>query len=78
LQALVALSLIMLRRAHPEWRRPFRVPVYPLTPLASVAATAFLMFAVARSNTVEVFAGLCLILAGLPVWWVYNRRYPRS
>jgi basic amino acid/polyamine antiporter, APA family len=77
LQALVALSLIMLRRAHPEWRRPFRVPGYPFTPLASVAATAFLMFAVAQSNTVEVFAGLCLILAGLPVWWIYNRRYHR-
>jgi APA family basic amino acid/polyamine antiporter len=65
LQALVALSLILLRRAHPEWWRPFRVPGYPVTPLASVAATAFLMFAVARSNTVEVFAGFCLILAGV-------------
>jgi APA family basic amino acid/polyamine antiporter len=73
-QALVAVSLIMLRRTHPEWRRPFRVPGYPVTPLASIAATLFLMIAVARSNTVEVFAGLCLILAGLPVWWICNRR----
>jgi amino acid transporter len=77
LQALVAVSLIVLRRAHPDWRRPFRVPGYPLTPLASVAATVFLMYAVARSNTVEVFAGLCLIVAGLPVWWICNRRYHR-
>jgi APA family basic amino acid/polyamine antiporter len=74
LQALVALSLIVLRRAHPEWPRPFRVPGYPFTPLASVAATGFLMFAVAQSNTVEVFVGLCLMLAGLPVWWFYSRR----
>lgn len=73
-QALVSLSLIMLRRAHPDWPRPFRVPGYPLTPIASIAATLFLMIAVARSNTVEVFAGLCLILAGLPVWWICNRR----
>jgi APA family basic amino acid/polyamine antiporter len=76
-QALVAVSLIMLRRAHPEWKRPFRVPGYPITPLASVAATGFLMFAVAQSNTVEVFAGLCLILAGLPVWWICKQRYHR-
>jgi APA family basic amino acid/polyamine antiporter len=75
LQALVALSLLVLRRAHPEWPRPFRVPGYPFTPLASVAATGFLMYAVASSNTVEALAGFCLILAGLPVWWFYNRSH---
>jgi APA family basic amino acid/polyamine antiporter len=76
-QGLAALSLILLRRAHPDWKRPFRVPGYPGTPLASMAATVFLMVAVARSNTVEVFAGLCLILLGLPVWWICQRRYHR-
>jgi len=73
-QALVSLSLILLRRAHPEWRRPFRVPGYPFTPIASIAATVFLMVAVAQSNTIEVFAGLSLIAAGLPVWWLCSRR----
>ena len=72
-QGLVSLSLILLRRAHPEWNRPFRVPGYPFTPLASIGATIFLMVAVGRSNTAEVFAGLCLIAAGLPVWWIYKR-----
>jgi amino acid transporter len=72
-QGLVSLSLILLRRAHPEWLRPFRVPGYPFTPIASIAATIFLMVAVAQSNTVEVVAGLCLIAAGLPVWWVFDR-----
>jgi APA family basic amino acid/polyamine antiporter len=76
-QALVSLSLILLRRAHPDWPRPFRVPGYPFTPVASIAATLFLMVAVARSNSVEVFAGLCLIAAGLPVWWFFTRRYHR-
>jgi APA family basic amino acid/polyamine antiporter len=72
-QGLVSLSLILLRRMHPEWPRPFRVPGYPFTPIASIGATVFLMAAVARSNTVEVFAGLLLIAAGLPVWWVFSR-----
>jgi len=76
-QGLVSLSLILLRRSHPEWNRPFRVPGYPITPIASIAATIFLMVAVGRSNSVEVFAGLCLIAAGLPVWWIFNRRYHR-
>ncbi len=77
-QGLVSLSLIRLRRAHPEWNRPFRVPGYPFTPIASIAATVFLMVAVAQSNTVEVFAGLLLIGAGLPVWWVFSRGKNRS
>jgi amino acid transporter len=72
-QGLVSLSLILLRRAHPEWPRPFRVPGYPFTPIASIAATIFLMVAVGRSNTAEVFAGLILIAAGLPVWWIFKR-----
>ena len=57
-QGLVSLSLILLRRTHPEWPRPFHVPGYPFTPIASIAATVFLMVAVGQSNTVEVFAGL--------------------
>ncbi len=72
-QGLVSLSLILLRRMHPEWTRPFRVPGYPFTPIASIVATIFLMVAVGRSNSVEVFAGLLLIAAGLPVWWVFSR-----
>ena len=71
-QGLVSVSLIVLRRAHPEWNRPFRVPGYPFTPIASIAATLFLMVAVGRSNTTEVFAGLLLIAAGLPVWWLFS------
>jgi amino acid transporter len=31
------ISLVVLRRRHPEWRRPFRVPFSPLLPLLAVA-----------------------------------------
>ena len=67
LQALVAASLIVLRRRHPEWPRPFRVPGYPFVPLASMAATGLLMFSMASSGALEVAAGLALILLGLPI-----------
>ncbi|MFO1268500.1 MAG: APC family permease [Rubrivivax sp.] len=33
-------SLIVLRRRHPEWTRPFRVPGYPFVPLAAIAGMA--------------------------------------
>lgn len=74
LQGMVAASLIVLRQRHPEWTRPFRVPAYPLVPLASMAATAFLMISMAMSGALEVIAGLCLMLLGLPVYAVCRRR----
>jgi hypothetical protein len=64
---MVAASLMVFRRRHPEWAHPFRVPGYPLDPLASMAATAFLMVSMASSGALEVIAGLCLMLLGLPV-----------
>ncbi|HEY0302821.1 MAG TPA: amino acid permease, partial [Rhizomicrobium sp.] len=34
--AIVCISVIYMRRAHPEIARPFRVPFYPLTPILGV------------------------------------------
>ncbi len=76
LQVLVAVSLIVLRRSHPEWTRPFRVPWYPVTPLISMAGTVFLMLALMRSNSLEALAGVCLILLGLVARWSYRRALP--
>ncbi len=73
LQALVALSLIVLRRSKPDLHRPFRVPGYPLVPIAGMAATGVLMFSMASSGALEVMAGLLLIALGLPVRWLYSR-----
>lgn len=72
LQSLVAASLIVLRRRHPEWERPFRVPGYPFVPLASIAATGCLMASMAGSGALEVMAGLGLIIAGIPVKYLYS------
>jgi APA family basic amino acid/polyamine antiporter len=74
LQGMVAASLIVLRRRHPEWARPFRVPGYPFVPLASMAATAFLMLSMASSGALEVMAGLGLMLLGLPVYTLCRKR----
>ncbi len=34
--AIVCITVIYLRRAHPEIKRPFKVPFYPLTPILGV------------------------------------------
>ncbi|MCL4698360.1 MAG: APC family permease [Burkholderiaceae bacterium] len=37
---LAQVSLLVLRRRHPEWPRPFRVPGAPFVPLAAIAGMA--------------------------------------
>ncbi len=73
-QGLVVVSALVLRRSHPEWVRPYRVPGYPWAPLASLAATVFLMATVAWSSPAEAIAGSAIVLSGVPVWLIYGRR----
>jgi len=40
----VNLSLIKLRRDKPNLARPFKVPLYPLTPILGILASVFLIF----------------------------------
>ena len=42
---LTGVSLVVLRRKEPAMPRPFRVPLYPLTPLLFSATCAYLLYA---------------------------------
>ena len=41
---LVGVALILLRQRDPAMSRPFRVPLYPLTPVLFVVSCAFLLY----------------------------------
>src|SRR4029079_3604856 len=38
---MVILSVVVLRRKHPEWERPYKVVGYPVTAFVFVAISAF-------------------------------------
>jgi len=64
---LVGLSLFVLRARHGEVERPFRVPLYPFTPLLFCAVCAFLLHAsvnYAASND-AVHISLLVMAAGV-------------
>ena len=65
--SIVNLSLIKLRKTAPHLKRPFKVPLYPLTPLAGIAASIFLALFIDPS---VLILGFELITVALLVYYI--------
>jgi amino acid transporter len=71
---LSALALPALRRRDPQRPRPFRVPLYPLTPLLFAASCAALLWSSTRYAGPGAVIGLAVLASGVPLLWL--RRQP--
>ncbi len=70
---LAVLGVIVLRLKQPDLPRPFRVPLYPLTPLLFMAISAFAMVYCALQRPWEAAWGLLTLVAGLGVYAIVPR-----
>jgi len=73
---LVGVALLVLRRRDQSAVRPFRVPLYPLTPILFIAVCAFLLYssityALSRS---AIHISLIVMLAGMGAWAITRLR----
>lgn len=73
---LTGLALIVLRRREPDTPRPFRVPLYPLTPLLFCAVCAYMLQASLAYTGVGALVGVAVLLTGLPALWLAGRGRP--
>ena len=73
---LAGVSLFVLRRRDPSAPRPFKVPLYPLTPLVFCAACAFLLWSSIAHAGPGAIAGLVVLATGLVPLWLSSRRAP--
>jgi amino acid transporter len=64
---LSGVSLLVLRRREPDAPRPFRVPLYPLTPLVFCATSAYLLYSSLMYTGVGALVGLAVLVAGIAV-----------
>ena len=71
---LTGLALIVLRHREPEVKRPFRVPLYPLTPLLFCAACLYMLQSSLAYTGRGALAGVAVLLVGIPVLLVARRR----
>jgi APA family basic amino acid/polyamine antiporter len=64
---IVGVSIFMLRRKHPADERPFRVPLYPFTPLLFCAICAYMLYASLSYTSMGAFVGVGVLLTGVPL-----------
>ncbi|MFI6284927.1 amino acid permease [Streptomyces sp. NPDC051018] len=71
---LVAIGVIVLRRTRPDLPRAFRTPLVPWLPIASVAASLWLMLNLPTETWVRF--GIWMLL-GVAVYYLYSRKHSR-
>jgi APA family basic amino acid/polyamine antiporter len=65
--SIVNMSVIRLRKIAPHLKRPFKAPLYPLTPIAGIAASIFLALFIEPS---VLILGAELIIVALLVYYI--------
>jgi APA family basic amino acid/polyamine antiporter len=71
---LVAVGIILLRRSHPDWPRPFKAPWFPFVPLAAAASSAYLMCQLPRVTWLRFVVWMAV---GLVIYLAYGMRKSR-
>jgi amino acid transporter len=64
---LTGISLFVLRYREPDASRPFRVPLYPVTPLLFCIACAYMLKSSIEYNGKGALVGVAVLLAGVPL-----------
>jgi basic amino acid/polyamine antiporter, APA family len=79
--ALAVASVIALRIRRPELVRPFRVPLYPITPLLFVGFSAWILTYTLMGQTKTSLLSIVTVVIGLPFYFYFKSRQatqPRS
>jgi APA family basic amino acid/polyamine antiporter len=72
--ALAGASVIVLRRKHPAWPRPYRTWGYPWTPLVYVGVCVIVLANTLVSQPRESGIGLGILALGLPAYFYWRRK----
>jgi APA family basic amino acid/polyamine antiporter len=65
---MIVLSVVVLRRTHPEWERPYRVTGYPFTVIVFVLVSSAFVVNTLVGSVRSSLMGLGLLLLGIPFY----------
>jgi APA family basic amino acid/polyamine antiporter len=72
--ALAVASVIVLRRRRPAADLPFRVPLYPYTPVLFIGFSGWILAYTLRERPIEALWGIATVLIGMPFYFYWRRR----
>jgi len=67
-------AVIVLRRTHPDVKRPYRMPLFPLLPIIGLASKAVLSVALYLVEPLAWLVGLGWTVLGFGVYYLWTRR----
>lgn len=70
----IGVSLMVLRRKKPHVPRPFKVPLYPITPIIFCGSCAYLLYSSLMHTGVGALVGVAVLLLGTLFFLILRRR----
>jgi APA family basic amino acid/polyamine antiporter len=71
---LTIVGLFVLRRTRPEAPRPYKAFGYPVLPALYIVMATWICGVLLRYKPQYTWPGLILVLLGVPVYWIWQRR----
>ena len=78
LYGLATASVFVFRRRLPDAPRPYRTWGYPVVPALFLLVTAWLLINTLFTTPVQALAGIALMIAGVPFYFLFARRRAAS
>lgn len=74
---LTVAGIFLLRRRRPDIERPVKAIGYPILPALYIGAAAFICVVLLVEKPSYTYPGLGIVLAGVPVYYLWRRRVAR-
>jgi len=62
-------GVFILRKRYTPSQRPYKVPLYPLTPIVGIVGGIFILYSTLIDQPQNSFFGIAITLIGLPVFY---------
>src|SRR5262249_62225760 len=69
---IVCAAVLIMRRTNPDAERPFRVPLYPLTPIFGILTCLLLMFSLPAENWYRLIIWMAI---GFAIYFSYGYKH---
>ena len=67
-------GVFILRKKIPSEQRPYKVPLYPITPIIGILGGTYILYSTIASAPVRSMIGIGIALLGLPVFYYLKKR----